>query len=325
MRWRDAPRVRAEVTEAAVEVERVAGVDPRHFGAFLRATGHRVYDEAGAQWYDAAPAFLLGVPSHRLLRPSPADLRRLFRHQPCLGLRFSAPVDGPGRLSYQIVCDRPDYRIDQLSANTRSKVRRGLRRCEVGPISASEVAAEGRQADLDTVARQGRGGRLEGGRWERFWRAAGETEGIEVWGARAGGVLAAFLLTVRVDDRVDFLLARSRSDCLDAYPNNALIFTATEEMLVRRGLRQITFGLEALEEVDALEEFKIGMGFRREPLRQRVVFHPLLRVFLRRRLALRAMERKAKAPGAAGAFWRKAAGLVRFAREGGDLGPEIGS
>jgi hypothetical protein len=313
------------VTEVAPESERVASVDPLHFAGFLRATGHRVYDEAGAHWYDAAPAFLLGVPSHRLLRPSSGELRRLFRHQPCLGLRFSGPVEGPGRLSYQIVCDRSDYGIDQLSANTRSKVRRGLRRCAVGPIAASEVAAEGQQADVDTVARQGRGRRLAGERWERFWRAAGETEGIEVWGARAGGVLAAFLLTVCLDDRVEFLLARSRSDCLDAYPNNALIFTVTEEMLARRGLRQITFGLEALEEVDALEEFKYGMGFRRELLRQRVVFHPLVRALLRMSPVVRAIEGRAEAPGRAGAFWRKTAGLVRFAREGGDLGRQVGS
>jgi hypothetical protein len=294
-------------------------VDPSHFAGFLRATGHRVFEVGPAYWYDAAPAFFMSTPSHRLLRPDREVLRALFRRQPCLGLRFPGPLDGPGRPSYQIVCDRRDYRIEQLSANTRSKVRRGLRRCAVGPLTASEAAAEGRRANADTVARQDRRGPLGERRWESFWNAAARTTGLEIWGARAEGELAAFLVTVLLDDRVEFLLARSRSDRLDAYPNNALIFTVAEEMLVKRGIRQITFGLEALEDVDALEDFKYGMGFRREPLRQRVVFHPLVRALLRQGAIVRGIERKARQGGPRGAFWRKAAGLVHFAREGGDL------
>lgn len=290
------------------------------FAKFLASTGNRVLCGAGTYWYDASPSFFLSLPSHQLLEPSPGDLRGLFRHQPCAGLRFPAPLEGPGKLSYQIICDTAGYDLESLSGNARSKVRRGLRRCEVASVPFSAIAADGVAADRDTLARQGRNVRLPGPAWQRFWDAAAATPGMEGWAVYVGGSMAAFLVSVQFGDSVEFLLARSRSDCLDAYPNNALIFEVARQMLGPRGLRQITFGLESLEPVGPLDQFKFGMGFRAAPLRQRVVFHPLLRAVLEPRALRSLLCRYAEARGAAQGFWRKALGLVRFAEAGGELG-----
>ena len=288
------------------------------FAHFLAVTGHRILRGAGAYWYNASPGFFLSLPSHRLLTPSAEELRDLLRRQPCAGLRFTAPLEGPGKLSYQIVCDDRGYGIECLSANVRSKVRRGLRRSEVARAAFSAIAEHGLPADRDTLARQGRTIRLDAPAWQRFWAAAAATPGMEGWAAYVDGAMAAFLVSVQTDpDTVEFLLARSRSDCRDAYPNNALIFEVTREMLVRRGVRQITFGIESLEPVGPLDQFKFGMGFRPAALRQRVVFHPVLQALLRPR-AVRALTcRYAAARGVDAGFWRKALGLVRFAEAGG--------
>jgi hypothetical protein len=299
-------------------------VNNADFAGFLSAIGHRVVSVSDVQWYDASPGFFLSLPSHHLLTPPPDMLRAVLRNQPCAGVRFPAPLDGPGKLSYQIVCDTRGYDLEQLSANARSKVRRGLRRCVVAPVPFATIASEGRAADRGTLARQGRAGRLEGDAWQRFWSAAAATPGMEGWAAYAGDRMAAFLVSVQFGDSVEFLLARSRSDCLDAYPNNALVFEVAREMLGRRGLRQITFGLESLEPVGPLDQFKFGMGFRTAPLRQRVVFHPLIRALLQRR-GLRALVcRYAQQRGVSTGFWRKALGLVRFAEAGGEFGALVG-
>ena len=59
------------------------------------------------------------------------------------------------------------------------------------------------------------------------------------------------------------------------------------------------------------------MGFRHRPVRQRVVFHPLLRALLRHASVRDVVRRWTDRHGPAAVFWRKAAGLVRFAEEGG--------
>jgi len=292
-------------------------MDAVAYARFLRATGYHVTTTPSAYWYDASRFFYLSAPPHRQYEPTTDDLRDVLRRPPCMGVRFAAPLRGSGKLSYQIVCDDHAYGIETLSANVRSKVRRGLKRCQVGPVPFSVIATAGRRAHQDTLARQGRDGVLAGERWDRFWAAAGETVGFEGWGAWSGDTLAAFLVSATFDEGVEFLLARSCSDELGAYPNNALIFHVTQEMLQRRGVPEITFGLESLEPVGPLDEFKFGMGFRRRPLRQRVVFHPVLRALLRQR-PLRALVRRwSERRGSETVFWRKAAGLLRFAEEGG--------
>ena len=309
-------RLQWDASEAAAP-GRTPGSEP--FAHFLAGTGHRILRGAGTYWYDASPRFFLSLPSHQLLVPSADALRALLRNQPCAGLRFPAPLDGPGKLSYQIVCDTPDYGIESLGANSRSKVRRGLRRCEVRPVTFGTIAAQGLAADRDTLLRQGRAVRLDGAAWQGFWSAAEATAGMEGWAAYVGGEMAAFLVSMQFDDSAEFFLARSRSDCLVAYPNNALIFEAARTMLVERRLRQVTFGLESLEPVGPLDQFKFGMGFRPAPLRQRVVFHPVLRRLLQPRGVRALVCRHAAARGRGAGFWRKALGLVRFAEAGGEF------
>jgi hypothetical protein len=102
-----------------------------------------------------------------------------------------------------------------------------------------------------------------------------------------------------------------------AYPNNALIFSVTEEMLVRRRVREVTFGLESLEPVAPLDQFKFSMGFERKPLRQRIVFRPSLAKLLRQSSVRSLVRRWTAQPGERAVFWRKAAGILRFAEEGG--------
>jgi len=292
-------------------------VDSGTYASFLRAIGHRVVQTCSAYWYDASKFFFLSAPPHRVYRPEEDELRTVLRRFPCLGVRFAAPLESPGKLSYQIVCDNHTYALETLSANVRSKVRRGLKRCEVAAVPLPKIAELGRRAHQDTLARQGRDSALSGSRWDRFWLAAASTPGFEGWGAWIGDNLMAFLVSVTFEDSVEFLLARSCTEGLGAYPNNALIFRVTAEMLVQRGQREVTFGLESLEPVGPLDEFKFGMGFRRRPLRQRVVFHPLLRSLLRctpiRGLVRGWTERR----GPEAVFWRKAAGLLRFAEESG--------
>lgn len=288
------------------------------YAQFLNRLGHRVVPTRSAHWYDASRYFYMSAPPHRLYQPDERELRAVTRQPRCLGARFATPLAGSGKLSFQIVCDNPSYGLESLSGNIRSKVRRGLKRCEVGPVAFANLARDGRKANEDTLGRQGRdGGGLTAERWDRFWAAAESTPGMEGWGAWCDQTLAAFLVTVTFDDGVEFLVARSSSDTLGAYPNNALIFHVTQEMLTRRQAPQITFGLESLEPVGPLDQFKFGMGFQARPLRQRVVFHPVLQALLRHRPVRALFRQWSEHRGSQGTFWRKASGLLRFAEEGG--------
>lgn len=290
-------------------------MDAAAYARFLEALGHRVVRVGDVAWYDVGRRFFMSAPPNFLVAPTAGEVAEVFRVTGAVGLRYAAPLSAPGKLSYQIVLDDPGYGLESLSANNRSKVRRGIKRCRIEAVPLATIAEQGKRAHADTVGRQGRDGVLDGGRWERFFAVAAATDGFEGWGAYVDGELAAFLITVVFEDSVEFLLARSRSDMLTAYPNNALIFSVAEEMLTRRHLREITFGLESLEPVGPLDQFKFGMGFSQRPLRQRVVFHPLLRAALHSTAVRRPLLWWADRRGADAVFWRKVSGLLRFATE----------
>ena len=286
------------------------------FANFLTRLGHRVIETESGAWYDASRFFLLGIPTHELRTPGENEIRQLWRGR-LLGVRYTTPLGAPGKLSYQIACDDSHYGLEGLSANTRSKVRRGLKRCDVRRITAKEVAEHGTAAQRDTLTRQGRETLLAGTNWHRFWEAVSSSNGMEIWSAWVDDKLASFLVTVDFGDTVEFMLARSRDDCLHAYPNNALLFHVAEEMLVHRGLREITFGIESLEPVGPLDQFKFAMGFRTKPLRQRVLFHPVVSLALRLAPIRGILRRWTETRDQSHVFWRKAAGLLRFAEEAG--------
>jgi len=170
-------------------------------------------------------------------------------------------------------------------------------------------------AFIETMERQNRASTAAVDAWRRMLLAADEEPAIEIWTAWHEGEFACYLIAVRIDDVCEFFQARSSNRLLKHYPNNALIYTLTEEMLVKRGLREVTFGIESPEPVEELDAFKLQMGYRKKPVRQRVVFHPLLRAAFA--LApVRNLLVKAGSRPTADVRLRKAAGILKFADGG---------
>jgi len=286
-------------------------LDPDRLLAFHEAGGFTVHRSPNGWWYEAGPRFLLGVPTHRALTIDPAEAKQVLRATGALGLRYVAADPACGRSSWQMVATGTDYDLSQFSSNTRSKVRRGLKQNTVRPISGAELAKVGEQAFRDTVERQGRAGRYGIERWHRMLEAADATPGIEIWSAWHDDVMAAYLLVMVFDDGCEFYEARSRNDTLRFYPNNALIYTVTCEMLKERGVEEITFGIEGLEELGSLDAFKLAMGYTKKPIRQHVIFHPALQAALSVRPLRSALALMARRPQAS-AFWRRAEGLLEL-------------
>lgn len=295
-----------------------ASLDAASLAAFYQHSGVRVAKSDSAWWYEAAPRFLLAIPSHRALTLPAAEASELIRRERLAGLRYICSETDGGRASFQLVCDTPDYSLEKLSANARSKIRRGLGRNEIRRVTGQELAAVAEGAFVETMQRQNRESAAALATWRRMLVAADQEAAIEIWTAWHEGEFACYLIAVMIDDVCEFFQARSVNHMLKHYPNNALIYTMTEEMLVRRGLREVTFGIESPEPVEELDAFKLQMGFRKKPMRQRVIFHGALRAAFAI-APLRRMLISAGSKPDADVRLRKAAGILKFA-DGGDAG-----
>jgi len=278
---------------------------------FYADAGFKTHRSSNGCWYEAGPRFLLAVPTDIALDIDKGEARDILRATGALGIRHVTSRPNAGRTSWQMSATGADYSMDAFSGNTRSKIRRGLKSHEIRLIRGEELARVGERAFLDTVERQGRAGRYGLERWHRLLAAADRAPGIEIWSAWHEGALSAYLLIMVFEDSCELYEARSSNEGLKHYPNNALIYTVTEDLLVHRKLREVTFGIEGLEELDTLDQFKLAMGFVRKPIRQTVIFHPALRAALALKPVRDAVGAMASRPDAS-SFWRRANSLLGF-------------
>jgi hypothetical protein len=249
------------------------------FSEWLRRQGYHIIHTASSYWYTAGPRVLQAYPYDWLIQPSEQELRDLMLRKGYFAVRYSAPFDAPdGMVSYHVILKKP-YDIDMLRPQARNGIRRGLENCQVERISCERMAKDGWNLQQDTLERQGRKGCMKQAEWERICLSASDLPGFEMWAATAAGELAATIITVRIDDSfyVPFAQCHRKSLCLHA--NNALFYTASREMLARDGVKKVFFSLHSLDAPESVNDFKFRMGLAAKPVRQKIVFHPLVQPF----------------------------------------------
>ncbi|MCA9059835.1 MAG: hypothetical protein KDA85_15110, partial [Planctomycetaceae bacterium] len=181
------------------------------------------------------------------------------------------PVE-QGVSSFRIICDDPNYDFPALRSRTRTQVRRGLEECQVERIDFETLRKHAIQLNADTLMRQGRRVPANLERyWTKYYEAAALTDGAETWGAFVEGQLAAYLISFTIEDVANLLILRSALDHLKKFPNNALLFLYLQQALARPDIRMVCYGYESIQaDMGSLDQFKMGMGFRQDPVGQRV-------------------------------------------------------
>jgi hypothetical protein len=289
-------------------------MNPEIFAEFLTRQGHHIVKTEMCYWYNAQPGFYFYFPYHRLIRPSEEELKRILWGERCIGIRFFVPIDGVGKSSYAIVCSDKNYDLPVLESKSRNQTRRGLENFEIKKISFSELAQLGNPLNVDTLTRQGRNPHAwNENRWKLYCDATDGLDGFEAWGAFTGGKLASFIMGFQMEDHFTFLHQSSASEYLRLYPNNALVFTVTKLKLALPEVNTVSYGPQSLDAPESLDTFKFNMGYQKKPMKQRIVFNPLVKPFVGN--VLHQFVQSATKIRPQSDTLRKLEGIIRFYRE----------
>lgn len=280
---------------------------------FYKLQGHKIYKSESSTWYDAQPGFYFNIPYHRLITPNKEELNKILWDIPCIALRYFTTVDCVGKSSYMIVCSDKNYDITSVDAKyARRQTRRGLENFQIRQLEFTDLVAHNR-LNIDTLIRQGRKPSVwTEARWNRYCMSASGLYGMEAWGAYNGINLAAFIIAYQMDDYFEILHHSSATEYLHLYPNNALVYSVTKQKLSSNEVNHVSYGPQSLDAPDSLETFKFRMGYEKLPMKQGIIFHPLVSPFINNisyQLILR-ISARSKAD-----FWRKLEGVFRFYRE----------
>jgi hypothetical protein len=285
------------------------------FLEFMARQGHRIVKTDSCYWYDAQPGFYFYFPYHRLISPSEVELNHLLMGEPCIGARYFTPMDHIGKESFMIVCADKNYDITSIDAHyARRQTRRGLEHFEIRQMEFKALATLGISLNLDTLIRQGRAPhRNEEKAWQLYCSSAEGLDGFEVWGAFLGNKLASFMTTYQMEDHCTILHHSSATEYLHLYPNNALVFYVTKFKLASPEVNSVYYGPQSLDAPASLETFKFHLGYQKRPMKQTIVFNPLVKPFING-LSHKIIQRLSASKPDSDTF-RKLEGIVRFYRE----------
>lgn len=285
-----------------------------NFAEWQRKQGNQVIRTPSSYWCEAGPRVFQAFPYHWLISPSEPELKHLFLHNKVFAIRYSTPMDAPeGKVSYHLVRSGT-YNLEDLHGKTRKYVTQGLSSFTIKPVPFTEMADKGWDLQHDTLQRQNRTNSMQQKDWINLCLAADNLPGFEAWGAFSQGQLAAGMITVHIDDTYHLLYLMSHSQYLGMHVNHTLYYAVTHEFLARDGVKMVFSTLESLDAAQNIDTFKFRLAFQPRPVRQRVVFHPILKPFANkttRRLINRLLNLNTNNP-----LLSKANGMLRFYLDG---------
>jgi len=278
---------------------------------WLSRQGHNIIKTESSYWYDISPKVYQAFPYHQLITPSNEEILDFFRQSKSFVIRYSTPLWQPeGQLSYHVVYDQANYELANLPKKARHDVTRGLQYATYESIALERLAKEGWNLREETLVRQGRQKAESRSFWEALCLSADGLPCFDAWGALHEGALVAALLACTIDDTVCIYYQQSLTEHLKFGVNNALTYTFTRESLNRSGVKCIFYGLHSLDAPASVDDYKFRMRYSPKPVRQRVIFNPLIAPLIRP-LSYRLLKIIGKIPGTSSQI-AKAEGMVRF-------------
>ena len=222
------------------------------------------------------------MPHHQATPPTPDEIAGCLKRYKVLGLRYTLPAGQRGKPGAIYFARGADYDLPLLAREMRGRVERGLRQCNVRPISFDELREQGMPLNLETLARMRHADPYfsDPALWERFCQAAAQSPAAQAWGAFVDGQLAAYSFVFQLGSVAVLMYQMARTSLLPMDAGPALNFTQTRHLLRAPGVSAVSFGHEGLDATSGQGEYKQALGFEPAPVTFVVNLRPAMRLAL---------------------------------------------
>ncbi|MCU1307198.1 MAG: hypothetical protein JWN45_1893 [Acidobacteriaceae bacterium] len=274
-------------------------MDRHDYVRFAQAQGLRTLNMDGELWIMKRVFFGESAPPHRRVQLTAWQAAKLYL-QGAVVIRYTCHDVKERTNSFEYICDDKNYDLGSLKDSKARLTRQGLKNCVVRQVDFGLLAEEGCAINQSVFLRQGRPGLPSLSRpdlWKKYMNLCSSFKDIEAWGAFFQDKLCAYMLLVTVDEYAYIFHPYSTTAFLQYRPMNALVFTVLKQFLKRPGVARVSYGLEPFTNKSTLDQFKVDMGFRRQPICRKILINPLARPVVSRaaqriaeRLLLRAPQ-----------------------------------
>jgi hypothetical protein len=182
---------------------------------------------------------------------------------------------------YAVICRKHAELDDIQSGNTRSKIRRGLKRCEVRKVDAEELAKNGYDTYRAALEGYGLSARsiLSKSAFESHEKK--DTAFADIrhqWAVYVEGKMVGFAHNLIYDKtEVDYTMIKLHPDYLKYYTSYALIYKMNEYYLEQEGFEYVSDGSRSILHETGIQEFLIRkFGFEKAYMNLYVYSRPSL-------------------------------------------------
>lgn len=198
------------------------------------------------QWFSYHGALLPNTPPHHNITLSLQEQKQLLKKSGAYFLRWTSDFDTPTESSFWYIIKDSAPSLEELSANTRSKIRRGLKNCSITLVDKKVIIQEGYEVYIKAF-----------NRYKTFQQPLTQSEFQknllslntmwEFWSVRnQHGVLIAYSQNYLQNTTCNYSTIKFDPDFLSLYPAYALFFTMNDHYLNIRKMRYIHDGARSI-------------------------------------------------------------------------------
>lgn len=257
------------------------------------------FQQNGIRWKKYHGALIPLEAPDREIQLDAKEGQDLLKRSGCHLLRYTSHFDDASHDSFWYVIKDGKASMEELSSNTRSKVRRGLKHCEVERVGKEEILNNGYEVYRKAFERYGtkisphsKEGfeknveNLDPEEWD-FWKVS----------AKDSGEMIAYSRNRKFDHCCDYTEIKFHPEKLGLYPSYALFQTMNEYYLNEKGWKFVNDGARSISHETNVQEFLIRkFKFRRAYCKLHLIYRPWLRTMVRLAYPFRGILSKTGAP-----------------------------
>ncbi len=245
------------------------------YADYLRQSGVPLFSGAGTYWQIYGGALIPASPVSRFVDMDVQTSRRLLNESKAYLMRWSSDPSSQETPWWWIVCDKYDLAL--VSGNTRSKIRRGQKKCVVRRVSAAWFAESGYECYNKAFSRYHHATPTSKDAFRSSILLKAQHESLfEYWGAFVEEQLVGYVECVVEEDKgVATTIIKYDPDYLRYYTSYAMMDTLLSHYVVERTL-PISNGNRSISHDTNIQDFLLKFGFRRQYCRLNVQYRRFL-------------------------------------------------
>ena len=208
------------------------------------------------------------------------ELEKKVKDQKVFFARWTSDFDQKGESEFwHVICDNK-LELTDYSRNTRSKIKRGLKNCDVRRVNKSIISEEGYVSYYAAFRHYNT--YLKPKSIEEFYNEIKTLgKGWEFWGIYYDNKMIGYSQNKIIGDYCDYSTIKFHPDYLRYYSSYALFFTMNQYYLNKKNYKYVNDGARSISHDTNIQSFLIDkFRFRKAYCRLNIIYSPKVRLLL---------------------------------------------